>query len=143
MLETDLGRGEDTWLPVMGSTCRGLTYVLTFFFFPHIFGDGPSSPKSQGLRKRSEGPESLYRRRTLQRADTTTPAGAWTFFFSAPSKLFHLYFYFLARNCFRKEGRLSFFRGSSAAHDTGARLPAPTSSHLVIQDPGRKTSHFQ
>ena len=31
MLETDLGQSEDTWLPMMGSTGRGLTYVLTFF----------------------------------------------------------------------------------------------------------------
>lgn len=57
-------------------------------------------------------------------------------FFFCPST-FHLYFYFLARNRFRRPP-LSFFRGSSAAHDTGARLPAPTSSHLVIQDPGEK-----
>lgn len=143
MLETDLGRGEDTWLPVMGSTCRGLTYVLTFFFSPTSLEMGLVLLNHRACGREVRGQRVCIGGEHCKEQTPPLQLGLGLFFFSAPSKLFHLYFYFLARNCFRKEGRLSFFRGSSAAHDTGARLPAPTSSHLVIQDPGRKTSHFQ
>lgn len=115
------GRGEGAWLPATGSTRPGLMCVLTYFC--HVFGDRPDSPTSaqaRALGGETRGPESLYKRGTLQRAENHRSSWGLSFFFLLLLSSF--IFIFLARKHFRKEDCLSFSKRQPGCSWCGAQM---------------------